>query len=73
MTEIVREACEVCAALSLDATAPTSYPAPVAADEWDRDDRIRGAMIGMAVGDAIGDLSHRDEVIPTDPLPAYGS
>jgi len=48
--------CPLCARLPPDRTAIIRYPAPVAADEWLADDRIRGAFIGLALGDGFGGL-----------------
>ena len=51
-------ACKACAALPDEDPPRIVWPAPLAADEWARDDRIRGALLGLALGDALGSLAH---------------
>jgi ADP-ribosylglycohydrolase len=61
--------CDVCAALPRGATPEIEWPAPVQADEWEHDDRIRGVLVGLAVGDAIGGLRHRGGELADDLAP----
>jgi ADP-ribosylglycohydrolase len=60
----------VCALLPPDRSERIAYPGPVALDEWVAADRIRGALIGAAIGDGLGDLSHRHTPFPAAPPPA---
>jgi len=53
-----QDACPACSRLPPDATERIRYPGPVAVDEWVADDRIRGALVGLAIGDGIGRLMH---------------
>jgi ADP-ribosylglycohydrolase len=62
--------CSVCALLPPDRTERIAYPAPIALDEWVAADRIRGALIGAAIGDGLGNLSHRHAPFPTALRPA---
>jgi ADP-ribosylglycohydrolase len=62
-------ACTVCRSLPVDNVGAIAWPAPVAADEWVRDDRIRGAYLGLAVGDALGALHHGGRPRPADMAP----
>jgi ADP-ribosylglycohydrolase len=59
----------VCARLPPDRTAIIRYPAPVAADEWLANDRIRGAFIGAALGDGLGALDSADLDVGNAPAP----
>ena len=61
--------CAACARLPPEETAAIRWPAPVKADEWARDDRIRGALLGLALGDALGSLAHAGKAPPVDPSP----
>lgn len=62
-------ACKVCGRLPEGEPPAVRWPAPVKADEWARDDRIRGAFFGLALGDALGSLAHAGEAVPADPAP----
>ena len=61
--------CPVCAALPPDRTSEIRWPAPVAQDEWVHDDRVRGALLGLAIGDALGGLRRSGEKLPADLVP----
>ena len=61
--------CNVCLRLPPEEPAAIRWPAPVEADEWARDDRIRGALLGLAVGDALGSLAHAGKAEAVDPSP----
>jgi ADP-ribosyl-[dinitrogen reductase] hydrolase len=63
------DACKACSLLPSEEPAAIRWPAPVEADEWARDDRIRGALLGLALGDALGSLAHAGKTQPVDPSP----
>lgn len=66
---MTRTSCRVCASLPEGEPPAIRWPAPVKADEWLRDDRIRGALLGLALGDALGSLAHAGKAPPVDPSP----
>ena len=62
-------ACQTCGRLPPGEPAAIRWPAPVEADEWARDDRIRGALLGLVLGDALGSLAHAHKAEAVDPSP----
>ena len=66
-TVVKSSACAICDRLPLLEIESPAYPAPMAADEWAASDRIRGAMIGAAIGDGLGALAHAGQDGPTAP------
>lgn len=61
--------CGVCARLPTVAIEDKPYPPPAAEDEWLASDRIRGAMIGAAIGDGVGSTVHAGQDVPSAPTP----
>jgi ADP-ribosyl-[dinitrogen reductase] hydrolase len=61
--------CKACARLPPEEPPAIRWPVPMAADEWARDERIRGALLGLAVGDALGSLARAGASSPVDPSP----
>jgi ADP-ribosylglycohydrolase len=59
----------VCARLPLEQVSAIRWPAPVKADEWVHDDRIRGAFLGLAIGDGLGSLLGAGATSLSDPTP----
>ena len=64
------DACGICSALSSE-PPPIAYPPPLADDERERVDRIRGCLFGAAIGDAVGRLMRQG--LPVPDLPAAAS
>ncbi len=65
--DVSQVVCEVCRRLPTDTTSVIDYPAPVAADEWVADDRIRGAFIGAALGEGLAALGSAATAEPPSP------
>lgn len=61
--------CQICRELPLQEPAVVRYPAAVAADEREREDRILGCLLGGAIGDAVGRLTRTGVDVPTQPTP----
>jgi hypothetical protein len=61
--------CRVCAALPPSDVRPVPAPVPCEADEWRAVDRLRGALLGVAIGDALGRLRTERRSAPDHPAP----
>lgn len=62
------ESCAICVDLSRETTSP-KYPSANADDERERVEKIRGCLIGGAIGDAVGRLMRQGLPLPTHPEP----
>jgi hypothetical protein len=61
--------CRICEELSPQVPAVVRYPAAVAADERERQERILGCLLGGAIGDAVGRLVRSGVEVPAQPKP----
>lgn len=65
--------CPVCHALPPDATEPLAIPPEALRDDLEVLDRITGALLGVAIGDGIGEQSRHGHIMESWPIPDAGS